>query len=77
MTQPAALRAGIYGVLVGDALGVPYEFMRPEQIGEVVWGAPSHRAKPGTWSADGSLTLALLDSLSASASTPLTRPVAS
>jgi ADP-ribosylglycohydrolase len=57
------IRAGIYGVLVGDALGVPYEFMRPEEIDEVVWGAPTHRAKPGTWSDDGSLTLALLDSL--------------
>ncbi len=58
-----AVRAGMYGVLVGDALGVPYEFQNPEQIGEVVWGTPSHRAKPGTWSDDGSLTLALLDSL--------------
>lgn len=57
------LRAGIYGVLVGDALGVPYEFQRPEEIGEVGWGAPTHRAKPGTWSDDGSLMLALLDSL--------------
>jgi hypothetical protein len=45
------------------ALGVPYEFKRAEDIGEVVWGAPTHRAKPGTWSDDGSLTLALLDSL--------------
>jgi ADP-ribosylglycohydrolase len=53
----------MYGVLVGDALGVPYEFQPPEEIGEVVWGAPTHRAKPGTWSDDGSLTLALLDSL--------------
>lgn len=59
----SALKAGIYGVLVGDALGVPYEFKRPTDIGEVVWGAPTHRAKPGTWSDDGSLTLALLDSL--------------
>jgi ADP-ribosylglycohydrolase len=57
------LRAGIYGVLVGDALGVPYEFRRPGDIGEVMWGARTHRAKPGTWSDDVSLTLALLDSL--------------
>jgi ADP-ribosyl-[dinitrogen reductase] hydrolase len=56
-------RAGIYGLLIGDALGVPYEFQRAEDIGEVVWGAPTHRAKPGTWSDDGSLALALLDSL--------------
>ncbi len=30
----------------------------------MAWGAPTPRAKPGTWSDDGSLTLALLDSLS-------------
>ena len=58
-----AVRAGMYGVLVGDALGVPYEFEHPEDIGEVIWGKPNPRAKPGTWSDDGSLTLALLDSL--------------
>ena len=58
-----ALRAGIFGLLVGDALGVPYEFMGPEQIGEVVWGKPNPRARPGTWSDDGSLALALLDSM--------------
>jgi ADP-ribosylglycohydrolase len=45
------------------ALGMPYEVKHPEDIGEVVWGAPTHRAKPGTWSDDGLLTLALLDSL--------------
>jgi len=33
------LRAGIFGVLVGDALGVPYEFKRAEDIGEVPAGA--------------------------------------
>ena len=29
----------------------------------MAWGAPTHRAKPGTWSDDASLTLALLASL--------------
>ena len=61
--SPETIRAGIYGLLVGDALGVPYEFMRPEEIGEVAWGKPTPRARPGTWSDDGSLALALLDSV--------------
>ncbi|MFH1474448.1 MAG: ADP-ribosylglycohydrolase family protein [Chloroflexota bacterium] len=58
------LEGAIWGHLVGDALGVPYEFRRPEAIGEVVFGARgSHRQPPGTWSDDGALMLALLDSL--------------
>ena len=61
--SPETVCAGIYGVLVGDALGVPYEFLQPEDIGEVTWDRPTPRAKPGTCSDDGSLTLALLDSL--------------
>jgi hypothetical protein len=64
MASADTLRAGIYGVLVGDALGVPYEFLEPEQIGEVAWrGGGAHGQPPGTWSDDGALTLALLDSL--------------
>ena len=49
MTRIKALRAGNYSLLVGDALGVPYEFKRPEDIDEVVWGAPTHgpRRAPG------------------------------
>lgn len=35
MLLPERLEGAIYGHLVGDALGVPYEFHPPDQIGEV------------------------------------------
>jgi len=62
----------MYGLLVGDALGVPYEFHPPEEI------PPLHRIEldpppgfdrahdgvpPGTWSDDGAHALCLLASL--------------
>jgi ADP-ribosylglycohydrolase/protein-tyrosine phosphatase len=61
------LAGAIWGHLVGDAMGVPYEFRRPDDIGEIdaiEFGARgSHGQPPGTWSDDGALMLALLDSL--------------
>jgi len=58
------IEGAIWGHLVGDALGVPYEYRPPEAIGEVVFGARgTHGQPPGTWSDDGALMLALLDSL--------------
>lgn len=61
---PARLAGGIWGHLVGDALGVPYEFRSASAIGEVTWrGEGAHGQPPGTWSDDGALMLALLDSL--------------
>lgn len=58
------LAGGIWGHLVADALGVPYEFTPPALIREVRWGrSGSHHQPPGTWSDDGGLMLALLDSL--------------
>ena len=55
---------GVWGHLVGDALGVPYEFTPAQDIGDVAWGHKgAHRQPPGTWSDDGGLSLALLDSL--------------
>jgi ADP-ribosylglycohydrolase len=58
------LEGAVWGHLVGDALGVPYEFRGPETIGEVRFGASgTHGQPPGTWSDDGALMLALLDSL--------------
>jgi ADP-ribosylglycohydrolase/protein-tyrosine phosphatase len=60
------LEGAIWGHLVGDALGVPYEFRPPQAIGKVLFGAPgTHGQPPGTWSDDGALMLALLDSLAA------------
>lgn len=66
-------RQGILlGMLVGDALGVPYEFHDAAELPgldglefEPPVGFPrAHRGVPaGTWSDDGALALALLDSL--------------
>jgi ADP-ribosylglycohydrolase len=64
MRLPERLTGAIYGHLVGDALGVPYEFQPAERIGEVTWrGHGTYDQPPGTWSDDGALMLALLDSL--------------
>lgn len=65
------LEGAIWGHLVGDALGVPYEFRAPSEVGGVTFGAPGgHRQPPGTWSDDGALMLALLDSLLAEDGAP-------
>jgi ADP-ribosyl-[dinitrogen reductase] hydrolase len=58
------LAGGIWGHLIGDALGVPYEFRAATEIDHPRWGeAGTHGQPPGTWSDDGGLMLALLDSL--------------
>ena len=58
------LAGAVLGHLVGDAVGVPYEFRPPVPAGEVRFGAAgTHRQPPGTWSDDGALMLAQLDSL--------------
>jgi ADP-ribosylglycohydrolase/protein-tyrosine phosphatase len=58
------LEGAIWGHLVGDAVGVPYEFRVPDRVGDVAFGARgTHGQPPGTWSDDGALMLALLDSL--------------
>lgn len=64
--------AGLVGLLVGDALGVGFEFKMPEQIpsrNQIEMTMPaafrrSHAGVPaGTWSDDGSQALCLLASL--------------
>ena len=59
------------GLLVGDALGVPYEFSPPaklpppsqlEMTPPAHW-LPAHFVANGTWSDDGATALALADSL--------------
>jgi len=66
------LRGGIYGLLVGDALGVPYEFHSRDAIppyDQIEFDPPkgfdrSHQSvRPGTWSDDGAQALCLLESL--------------
>lgn len=66
------LEGGLIGLLVGDALGVPYEFNPPDRL------PPAHAidfepppgfrrshpgARPGSWSDDGAQALCLLASL--------------
>lgn len=65
LSLASRLAGAAWGVLVGDALGVPYEFGPARPAGEVAFGVPGGpwRQPPGTWSDDGALTLALLDSL--------------
>lgn len=72
MNKTNRLKGGLYGLLIGDALGVPYEFHPASAIPalELIDMTPpalfrrSHaHVKPGTWSDDGALALCLLDSL--------------
>ena len=61
---PLRLAGAVWGHLVGDAIGVPYEFTEPERIEDVEFGASgTYGVAPGTWSDDGAMMLALLDSL--------------
>ncbi len=61
------LRDSIYGLIIGDALGVPVEFNRRSMLRENpvtdMREYGTHNQPKGTWSDDSSLTLALLDSL--------------
>lgn len=66
------VKGGLYGLLVGDALGVPYEFHQAVDIppyDEIEMQPPegfnrAHRGvPPATWSDDGAQALCLLDSL--------------
>ena len=69
---PAILPLILIGLLVGDALGVPYDFTKPENIPplhQIEMEPPAgfrraHRDTPsGTWSDDGAQALCLPASL--------------
>lgn len=54
----------IMGLVVGDALGVPFEFRRRDTFkAEGMIGFGTHNQPPGTWSDDSSMTLATVESL--------------
>lgn len=66
------IEGGLWGLLVGDALGVPYEFHEPHEIPPrehiEMSPPPGFRrsypdVQPGTWSDDGAQALCLLASL--------------
>jgi ADP-ribosylglycohydrolase len=64
ITLVSRLAGAVWGHLVGDATGVPYEFSGPHEPATVRFGATGTWGMPaGTWSDDGALMLALLDSL--------------
>jgi ADP-ribosylglycohydrolase len=57
----------LFGIAIGDAIGVPYEFSSREQMmknpAKDIVGYMSHNQPPGTWSDDSSLTFCLAESL--------------
>lgn len=71
-TLKEKIEGGIVGLLVGDALGVPYEFHQQHEIPpltEIEFDPPADFRRshggvlPGTWSDDGAHALILLASL--------------
>ncbi len=60
--------SGIFGLVVGDALGVPVEFRDRKYLDKnpvtEMRGFGTHNQPVGTWSDDSSLTFCLLESLS-------------
>lgn len=72
ITKRNRIAGGLYGLLVGDALGVPYEFYEPEKLPsyeeiEMIPPAGFRKTYPkveaGTWSDDGAQALCLHHSL--------------
>ena len=58
------LKSAIYGLAVGDALGVPFEFKERGTFRcEGMTGYGTWNRAPGTWSDDTSMTLATLESI--------------
>ena len=59
------IKDGIYGLAVGDAYGVPFEFLSRDKIdiSDEMVGFGTHMQPAGTWSDDTSLTLCVLDNL--------------
>lgn len=67
MNTTKHILGGLYGSLVGDALGVPVEFApRSSRKDDPVTGMRArgmHCQPAGTWSDDGSLLLCAVESL--------------
>ncbi|GAA5142804.1 ADP-ribosylglycohydrolase family protein [Prosthecobacter algae] len=67
LTQSQRIFGGLYGSLVGDALGVPVEFKpRADRVADPVTGMRdygTHGQPAGTWSDDGALLLCSVESL--------------
>jgi ADP-ribosyl-[dinitrogen reductase] hydrolase len=67
ITQKDRILGGLWGSLVGDALGVPVEFKDRATVQAnpvtTMRGYGTHHQPPGTWSDDGALILCTTDSL--------------
>ena len=67
MSRDDKIDGMLLGLAVGDALGVPVEFMSREQVQrkpvDGMRGYGTHDQPPGTWSDDASLTFCLADAL--------------
>lgn len=61
------LEGAILGSVIGDAFGVPAEFMTREELRKApitdMIGGGAHNQLPGTWSDDTSMTLCTIDSI--------------
>ncbi len=67
-TKLELIKSGIWGVCVGDALGLPVQFkprsyMQQNPISGMI-GYGTYNQPPGSWSDDGSMTLCIAESLS-------------
>jgi len=62
-----AIKAALFGLAVGDAIGVPVEFKSRQTIAHKpvtdMIGYGTYNLPPGTWSDDGSLTFCLAEAL--------------
>lgn len=62
-----AIKSGVFGLVVADALGVPYEFKKRPYCDEMpmedMIGYGTYNQPPGTWSDDSSMALATVDGL--------------
>lgn len=61
------IKSGIWGVCVGDALGLPVQFksrsyLKQKPVSDMI-GYGTFNMPPGSWSDDGSLTLCIAESL--------------
>lgn len=56
--------SAIMGLIVGDALGVPFEFKQRDTFRcDGMMGFGTYNQPPGTWSDDSSMTLATIDAI--------------
>ncbi len=61
------IKDSLYGFIIGDALGVPVEFISREELIKYpvtsMLGYGTHVVEEGVWSNDTSMTLATIDSI--------------